>query len=242
MNAGDEPGVVGALCKSSILTHMTMPFTDHHIQDKIIAQLVEGERRFSDLVPEDMEHSMFMYHMRKLLKLGIVEKDDQMYRLTMRGAQLYNARYQLAKPLRQPRALIQFLVIHDGMVLLSRRTSAIADQLNTYMLPGGMHYFLAPSRTSAKQIAKSRGLVAGELLTSLETIAPVREYHGLIDIYAADPSADLKGAGAEYELTWLPVGEVRTMQFDQAGSAPFVVGHFLDGSLAQRMTYIVSGS
>ncbi|MFZ1249269.1 MAG: hypothetical protein WAQ24_03020 [Candidatus Saccharimonadales bacterium] len=216
---------------------MTLPFTDHHIQDKIIAKLVVGEQRFSGLVPTGMEHSLLMYHLRKLLKQGIVEKDDQTYRLTLKGAQLYNTRFHLAKPLNYPKALIQFLVIQEDKVLLSRRTTAIAEQLNEYMLPGGLHFFLAPSRTSAKHIAKSRGLVAGDYLCMVETIAPESEYHGLIDVYAASPS-ELR-AGSEYEAVWLPVNEVAAMSFDQAGSAPFIVQHFTENTLTNRLTNIV---
>lgn len=215
-----------------------MAFTDHHLQDKIIAALVTGEQRFSDLVPANIEHSLFMYHMRKLIKQGIVEKDDQIYRLTLKGAQLYNARYHLGKPLDYPRALIQFLVVRDGKVLLSRRTTAIAEQLNEYMLPGGLHYFLAPSRTAAGQVARSRGLAAGEFLGTLETIAAKREYHGLIDIYTAEQVGE-KRQSSEFELVWLPLAEVAAMTFDQAGSAPHIVKRYIENELLPRMTWIV---
>ena len=217
-----------------------MAFTDHHIQDKIIAALVQGEQRFSDLVPEDMEHSLFMYHLRKLLKTGVVEKDDQLYRLTLKGAQLYNARYHLAKPLNYPRALIQFLVVRDGQVLLSRRTTALANQLNEYMLPGGLHYFLAPSRTAAKQIARSRGLTAGEFLGTLETIAPSRQYHGLIDIYAAEYAREKERTDNEFAFTWISLDEVAAMNFDAAGSAPYIIRQYLEANLLPRMTWVVS--
>jgi len=219
---------------------MTLAFTDHHIQDKIISRLVQGECRFTELVPEGMEHSLFMYHMRKLLKAGLVGKDDQTYCLTLRGAQLYNARYHLGKPLNYPRALIQFLVVNDDRVLLSRRTTAIADKLNEYMLPGGLHFFLAPSRTAAKQIARSRGLVAGEYIGLLETIAPAKSYHGLIDLYAATFDHEVKRTENEFSHEWLPLSDVVTMSFDQAGSAPFIVQHYLDKDLTPRMTHVVT--
>lgn len=217
---------------------MTMPFTEHHIQDKIIAALVGGECRFSELVPAGMENSLFMYHMRKLMQQGIVEKDDQTYRLTHKGAQLYNARHQLDKPLHYPRALIQFVVTQEQNILLSRRTTALAEQLNEYMLPGGMHYFLAPSRTAANNVARSRGLTAGGFLGSLETIASARNYHGLIDLYQAEVARD-KQPDPAYEFVWLPLSEVAGMSFDQAGSAPFIAQRYLANELLPRMTLIV---
>ena len=219
---------------------MTMPFTDHHIQDKIIAALVVGGQRFSDLVPEGMEHSLFMYHMRKLTKQGLVEKEGQAYRLTLKGAQLYNARHHLDKPLNYPRALIQFLVVQDDQVLLSRRTTGLADQLNEYMLPGGMHYFLAPSRTAAGSIARARGLQLGSYLGCLETIAPDRNYHGLIDLYEATCVRDITKSQAEHELVWLPLTEVVAMSFDRAGSAPHIAQRLMDGDIQPRMTWVVS--
>jgi hypothetical protein len=219
---------------------MTMAFTDHHIQDKIIAKLVVGEQRFSDLVPEGMEHSLFMYHMRKLIAQGTVEKDDQTYRLTLKGAQLYNARHHLEKPLNYPRSLVQFLVVKDGNVLLSRRTNAIAQQLNEYMLPGGIHYFMAPRSTAARSIAKSRGLTIGDFLGSLETIAPERSFHGLIDLYVAGYALEIPKQQAEHEYVWLPLAEVAAMDFDRAGSAPYVAQRYTDGEITPRMTWVVS--
>lgn len=216
-----------------------MPFTDHHIQDKIIASLVVGEQRFSGLVPEGMEHSLFMYHMRKLTKQGLVEKDGQTYHLTLKGAQLYNSRHQLGKPLNYPRALIQFLVIKDDQILLSRRTTALADRLNEYMLPGGIHYFLAPSRTAAGSIARARGLQLGDYLGCLETIAPDREYHGLIDIYEATCVTDIVKPQAEHELVWQPLETVAAMNFDKAGSASQIARRLIDNNIQPRMTWVV---
>ena len=219
---------------------MTLPFTDHHIQDKIIATLVVGEQRFSDLVPEGMEHSLFMYHMRKLTKQGLVEKDDQLYRLTLMGAQLYNARHGLSKPLNYPRALIQFLVIKDDMVLLSKRTTAIADTLNKHMLPGGAHFFLAPSRTAAYSIAKMRGLKIDGFLGTLETIAPDHNYHGLIDIYSAECVVETPKPQTEYQAVWLPLADVAAMAFNDAGSAPYIVQQHLDNTIQPHMTWVVN--
>jgi len=217
-----------------------MPFTDHHIQDAIIASLVNGEQRFSDLVPEGMENSLFTYHMRKLTKEELVEKDGQIYRLTLKGAQLYNSRHLLNKPLNYPRALIQFVVIKDRAILLSRRTTALAGTLNEYMLPGGMHYFMASSRTAAGGVAKARNLRLGDYLGCLETIAPERNYHGLIDLYKAEQLSAAPKRQAEHEFVWLPLEEVAVMSFDKAGSASYVAQRILDDAILPRMTWIVS--
>ena len=108
------------------------------------------------------------------------------------------------------------------------------------MLPGGLHYFLAPSRTSAKSIAKGRGLKAGEYIGLLETIAPSRNFHGLIDIYLADYDETKNKQQAEHELIWLPITDVAAMDFERSGSASYIASKYLSGELLPRMTYIVN--
>lgn len=60
---------------------------DHHIQKSIVYDLAFAESlRFSDLKPDDMENKAFTYHLKKVVKAGLVEKqDDGSYALTMKG-------------------------------------------------------------------------------------------------------------------------------------------------------------
>ncbi len=60
---------------------------DHHIQKSIVYDLAFAESlRFSDLKPDDMENKAFTYHLKKVMKAGLVEKlDDGRYTLTMKG-------------------------------------------------------------------------------------------------------------------------------------------------------------
>lgn len=60
---------------------------DHHIQKSIVYDLAFAESlRFSDLKPDDMENKAFTYHLKKVVKAGLVEKqDDGTYTLTMKG-------------------------------------------------------------------------------------------------------------------------------------------------------------
>lgn len=106
------------------------------------------------------------------------------------------------------------------------------------MLPGGIHYFLAPSRTAASSIAKTRGLLPGKYLGCLETIVPERNFHGLIDLYAADYSHNATKPQAEYEFMWLPLKDVAAMSFDQAGSAPHIAQRMRDDEILPRMTWV----
>ncbi len=60
---------------------------DHHIQKSIVYDLAFAESlRFSELKPDDMENKAFTYHLKKVVKAGLVEKqDDGSYALTMKG-------------------------------------------------------------------------------------------------------------------------------------------------------------
>jgi hypothetical protein len=96
-----------------------------------------------------------------------------------------------------------------------------------------------PSRTAASRIAKTRGLKLGDYLGCLETIAPNRSYHGIIDLYAAEYVSDATRPQAEYEFVWLPLTEVTAMSFDQAGSAPFIMQQYLADGVRERITWVV---
>lgn len=60
---------------------------DHHLQAKVLSHLVSnGESSFSALKPDDVENSLFMYHVRKLITRGIIAKTDSGYILSPDGA------------------------------------------------------------------------------------------------------------------------------------------------------------
>jgi ADP-ribose pyrophosphatase YjhB (NUDIX family) len=59
---------------------------EHHIQMQIYNLLVTAEvRRFSELKPKGMESNAFMYHLKMLLKQGLIVKVDGGYSLSPAG-------------------------------------------------------------------------------------------------------------------------------------------------------------
>ncbi len=60
---------------------------DHHIKREIFYQLRKHDiARYSDLVIKTVEPSQFMYHLKDLIRMGLVEKIDKgKYRLTNSG-------------------------------------------------------------------------------------------------------------------------------------------------------------
>jgi ADP-ribose pyrophosphatase YjhB (NUDIX family) len=67
---------------------MKLVLLDHHLQKGIIRKLLDKNGlKFSELKPKDIESNLFMYHMGRVKKLGLVEKKDTLYRLTSVGKQ-----------------------------------------------------------------------------------------------------------------------------------------------------------
>lgn len=69
---------------------MSIQRFDHHIQADIFAKLRHNPtQRYKDLRNPELESSQFMYHLRELMKLKLVEKtDDGYYKLAPKGVEL----------------------------------------------------------------------------------------------------------------------------------------------------------
>lgn len=97
----------------------------HRLQQHILHQLIHNHRlRYADLKPADVEGNLFMYHLKQLIKQGLVLKcDDGRYELSAEG-QAYADRLSLKTltPRAQPR-IVTLIVLQNeaGEYLLYRR-------------------------------------------------------------------------------------------------------------------------
>lgn len=209
-------------------------FIDHHIQSSILGVLMhKGPRSFSSLKPDDLENSLFMYHMRKLIARGIVEKRDGHFVLTAEGVRWINKTGVEHKMIEGPRCLVQFIIIKDNKILISERLDHIAEHINRYVLPGGLHKFGLSSLQSAESIAQSIGTTNIEkLVTHYEIIIPSHIHHALVDVYLADVSSpDFTFKDDFYNISFIKVEEVLRMTVDEAGVIPAILKKYLDKSL-----------
>lgn len=96
---------------------------EHHLQKKIIADLVECETaRYADLKPENIDGNTFTYHLRALTEQKfIIKNTNGKYELTNKG-KLYGINSSLPKKdiLRQAHSII-LLSIRDGDKWLLRK-------------------------------------------------------------------------------------------------------------------------
>ena len=133
---------------------------DHHIQRDIIIRLSLAENlRFSDLKPTGLENNHFMYHLKLLIKDGLIRKDGNLYSLAPAGLTYVDQlSYKKRRPRQQPK-IIAILVINNGkdQYLLARRR--VQPYFGYAMLPSGKQHFAeSPFDHAARELKEKTGL------------------------------------------------------------------------------------
>jgi hypothetical protein len=212
-------------------------YVDHYIQTDILSVLLrQGPKNFSALKPAELENSLFMYHMRKLIARGIVEKKDGNFSLTAAGVRWLNKTGLGRGEVEAPRCLVQFLVLADNRLLLSERQEHMAEHLNRYLLPGGLHSFGETSLESAQKLSAGINLrLSGGVISQLETIAAGQNSHTIADIYLASVADDNHLFSNDiYKFSFMPISTALKLPAKAAGPIPFILTKYLAKSLGPR--------
>lgn len=150
---------------------------DHYIQRDVLRRLFKDTQpvSFSELKPDDVDNSLFMYHIRKLTARGLIEKSIEGYRLTPDGARRINfVSTDTLKPDLYPRALISFIVLDEAKtsILLSQRISSAAGHVGAYVVPAGRMRYGVPLAQTMQERAQSLfgGKIIAQSLGIYETI------------------------------------------------------------------------
>jgi ADP-ribose pyrophosphatase YjhB (NUDIX family) len=125
---------------------------NHHIQKHIIDVLMYAEfARFSDLRPVRTDTNLFSYHLKTLIKAGLVVKVDKGYTLGLIGLSYVDrisAEKRIAR--RQPKIISMLLIQNsEGDILLQRRTKQ--PYINAWTLPYGKIHINDASLEKAAQ-------------------------------------------------------------------------------------------
>lgn len=197
---------------------------DHHIQAHVLQVLFRdgGVVAFSDLKPDDVQNSLFMYHVHKLEVRGLVERIDEGFSITPSGARWVNyVSPGKLKPRLTPRVLIKFLLFSPDRtkLVISKRRSAAAEHLNQYLLPSGLQKYGVSFKDSSEAIIES---LTGEkpVLKDLgihETIFRYSDgyvHHSISPFYEATIETDVFPKDEHYELEWVAVGDVLAGKYD----------------------------
>ena len=191
---------------------------DHYIQTHVLATLyMATSQKFSDLKPEGMENSLFMYHLRKLIKLGLVEKKDGAYCLTVKGARWANYMgMRSSKPKQQPRLLIHLIVTNEdsSRIILSKRKGVAAELLNTYLIPGGLYAYGLARNEAVKKVQSGLGIDSeynAQFLGVIEELRHVEKgtiYHTISHCFHVIVPDTLTVHSPEYDGIWLDKDDV----------------------------------
>jgi 8-oxo-dGTP pyrophosphatase MutT (NUDIX family) len=116
---------------------------EHHIQHGILLSLATSKSmRFSQLKPQGLESNSFMYHLKDLIKTGLVKQlEDKSYTLTPQGMSYFDGlSLTNNKPRRQPK-LISIIVLQnaEGKYLMAERK--MQPNIGYWMLPSGKQHF-----------------------------------------------------------------------------------------------------
>lgn len=150
-------------------------YVDHYLQAEVIQQLLASDEplKFSELKEEGVDNSLFMYHAKKLEKRGLIERAEGRFRITSKGARWANYAGQSFNKSPVPRILVQCVIRSGDQVLLAKRTGAMKDLLNGYLLPGRKHDYGISAKDVAEDLLKdlfTEGFPPPELLTVAEVI------------------------------------------------------------------------
>ena len=132
---------------------------DHHIQKSIVYDLAFADSlRFSDLKPDDMENKAFTYHLKKVVKAGLVQKqDDGHYSLTMKGRRVGKGALKKESRLLDRAYSILLLAVRrsedDGWLLYKRQTQPLLG-LTGFMQAQPIAE--TDARTTAQQTAREQ--------------------------------------------------------------------------------------
>jgi ADP-ribose pyrophosphatase YjhB (NUDIX family) len=136
----------------------------HHIQRHIMGVLMYQESaRFRDLRPPRTDTNLFSYHLKVLIKSGIVAKTDSGYSLSQDGL-TYVDRVSSAKMVirTQPKIITMLLIQNsEGDVLLQIRNKQ--PFINTWTLPyGKLHIDDMTTAHAAQREAKEKLELVGQ--------------------------------------------------------------------------------
>lgn len=221
------------------------PPVDHYIQADILQKLYISDNSiaFSDLKPNEIENSLFMYHLRKLLSSGIVVKDVHGYNLTPKGVRWIN--YIGGRGLQfnlSPILLTQFIAVSDNKILLASRRGAASNVLHKYLLPGGRHVYGELAETSLKMNLDEIGLITSshELLTILETIIVSPDdysHHTIAHIFKVELNESQEITTDKYHYSWHLIEDVSNNHETYGKLLSWLIDKYSKGKLQQSESY-----
>lgn len=132
----------------------------HHIQRNILSILIlVPSARFKDLKPAGMESNIFMYHLKALIKDGLVEKTENGYALTSKGKRFVDRSNLESLHLRIQPKLITIIVLENNENKIAILERLHQPFLNYKGFPSGkVHYGETLADAAERELSEKTGL------------------------------------------------------------------------------------
>ena len=197
------------------------------IQNHVLLELTRhGPRRYSQLRPSSVEGNLFMYHLKGLVREGLVEKGEKDYRLSIKGLDFAGMlSLKTGKTRKQPKILTAVVAANEaGEHLLVRWNREPNSGLRSFP-HGMMHYGASTFDMAATELAEKAGLI-GELAYRGDVYVrgmrgPELDRHMLVHVFEA---ADIR-PGRQEELR-PEIGEAFWGTLDNFKPEDFVPGFY----------------
>lgn len=132
------------------------------IQNHILLELtLHQTRRYSELRPQDVEGNLFMYHLKGLIREGLVSKEDQAYTLSDRGLRFIGTySLKIGRTRQQPKILTAVVAQNKKGDHLFTRWGRQPNIGQISFPHGMMHYGQDVKSMAAHELAEKAGLEA----------------------------------------------------------------------------------
>lgn len=119
-----------------------LPAIHHFIQRDIIRSLSQHDKQtFSELHPKDIENAIFAYHLKQLLKNGIIERNHERYSLTVDGIRYVSIATRTNIDILPSPKIFCLLVLENELGESVMHTRHAAPFTGLYTFPGGSLFY-----------------------------------------------------------------------------------------------------
>jgi len=192
----------------------------HPIEQHILRLLaLNSSQRFSQLKPAEIESNLFMYHLRKLIGAGMVEKVELGYKLSLEGCQYVDSSSLHSFTVRLQPKMVTFVACENaaGEWLLYRRKHH--PYIGRIGFPYGKIYLGEGIQHSAeRELAEKTGLQAklqhkGDVyITTYQKGELLTQMFGHV-FYGKNPEGNLKEHSEIGECFWQKIEDIDDARF-----------------------------
>lgn len=188
------------------------------IRKNIILKMIHNpEAKFSELWDKDIESNAFAYHLKKLETEGVIEKCDEVYKLTEDGKKLSAfIEGDTGERASLPTPTVVVVVMHDGKLLVQKR---LKEPFYGYhgFISGKVNFGFNVLECAKRDLMEETNLEAdlefkGMGMTKTFNNGELVFHHFFYYVLASDPKGELIKKSHKSENFWIPFEEISSLE------------------------------